>query len=727
MNRKRPYRKVVYRKKIMILLVQIVNRNLGDTVIADNAEYLVQQALPRIGGRHYVLQYYDIQSEDYELVRAADLIIFGGGGLIKYKQEKFHEYVPALLACAEECGIPVYFNSVGVEGYDEEDERCLQLARALNYNCVKAVTVRDDLETLRKDYLKNDQIITSAAVDTAIFTPYVYDIRKNEQSHTIGLGIVRHRIFEDYGIPEITREFQLDMWKGIIQQLETNGLQWKMFVNGLRSDYDFALEILEYMGRSSQAEYLLVPRPIESRELVAAIASFEGIIACRMHANIIAYALGIPSIGLVWNEKMVYWGERIGYPERFLNSTQFEPIRIVQSLMDSMSKGVRPCSGAMKNSLLKPLKKFIRTYGAPAWKKKSTEYVPRPRDWSDVLAASALGGIHMRYTNMNTKKGLELALEHGFRILEADIRLTKDGRLVCVNGWSKGSYEKLGADPKDYEDSCMDYRTFMDCRMYGNYETMDAVQLFNRMQQEESSWKLILDIGRPNKETLADMIQKLKLLCCGESDGDAEDYSRDDIADGSLGGAGGNEAEAGSGFAEAGSDASKPGSSLAEADGNESNSGSMLSQGGSCMEAGSMPDENPEQDAGAAYWQERLYIRVQSKYDVEAIQAAGLPIQIMYYIPPKQRREEKKISLQSIGKYCKKRSIEWVSMPKEALDEEVMDYLKKEQLRSCVFSYNSYSDVQSALELGADWIATSYLSPQQLADWYERKYTIVIR
>ena len=90
MNRKRPYRKVVYRKKIMILLVQIVNRNLGDTVIADNAEYLVQQALPRIGGRHYVLQYYDIQSEDYELVRAADLIIFGGGGLIKYKQEKLY-------------------------------------------------------------------------------------------------------------------------------------------------------------------------------------------------------------------------------------------------------------------------------------------------------------------------------------------------------------------------------------------------------------------------------------------------------------------------------------------------------------------------------------------------------------------------------------------------------------------------------------------------------------
>lgn len=653
----------------MILLVQIVNRNLGDTVIADNAAYLVRQALPRISGRHYVLQYYDIQSEDYELVRTADLIIFGGGGLIKYKQENFHEYVPALLACAEECNIPVYFNSVGVEGYDEGDERCLHLAEALNYDCVKAVTVRDDLETLRQYYLKTDRVITSAAVDTAVFTPQVYGIQKNEQSHTIGLGIVRHRIFEDYGISEITREFQLDMWKGIIQQLETNGLAWKMFVNGLRSDYEFALEILEYMGRSSQAEYLLVPRPIESRELVATIASFEGIIACRMHANIIAYALGIPSIGLVWNDKMTYWGERIGYPERFLNSTQFEPIRIVQSLMDSMAKGVKPCSASMKNSLLRPLKKFIRAYGTPAWKNRSAAYVPKPRDWSGTLAAAALGGIHMRYTNMNTRKGLDLALEHGFRILEADIRLTSDRHLVCVNGWSKGSYEKLGADP-DAEgcgDAGMDYRTFMDCRMYGNYETMDADQLFARMQQEEGSWKLILDIGKPNKETLAHMIQSLQELC-----GCAADQADVRPADGRL-------------------------------------------------------DENQDKDQQTAYWQDHLYIRVQSKYDVEAVQAAGLPMQVMYYVPPKQRREEKNISLESIGKYCKKRGIQWVSMPKEALDEEVMAYLKKEKLKSCVFSYNSYTDVLSALELGTDWIATSYLSPQQLAEWYERKYTIVIR
>ena len=87
---KRPYRKIIYRKKVNILLVQIVNRNLGDTVIADNAAYLIKQSLPYFTKKHYRLQLYDIQSEDYELVREADLIIFDGGGLIKYQIGRAH-------------------------------------------------------------------------------------------------------------------------------------------------------------------------------------------------------------------------------------------------------------------------------------------------------------------------------------------------------------------------------------------------------------------------------------------------------------------------------------------------------------------------------------------------------------------------------------------------------------------------------------------------------------
>lgn len=682
---KRPYRKLIYRNKVKILLVQIVNRNLGDQVIADNAAYLVRQALPRLTGRHYVIQHYDIQSEDYEMAKTADLILFDGGGLIKYRQEEFHVYVPALLDCARDHGIPVFFNCVGVEGYDASDARCKRLAEALNYPCVKGITVRDDLDTLRREYLHTDQIFTAAATDPAVFTPQVYPIRKDTQSKTIGLGIVRSRIFEDYGLAQVTREFQLELWQGITKELEARGYTWQFFVNGLRSDYDFALEILAYMGRQSESGALLAPRPAESSELVSAIASYAGIIACRMHANIIAYALGIASVGLVWNEKMVFWGERIGCPQRFLRSPQFDPQTIVQCLQDSMSAGTPPCPKALKAAIQKPLQTFIRRYGAAAWKQHRSAYLKKPADWSRRLVATALGGLHLRYTNMNAREGLENAIRSGFLLFEADIRLTCDGRLVCVNGWSKGTYEKMGAIPCGAADKPsaamqqltegLDYHTFLQCRLYGRYQTMDTAQLFAQiqdaaqlfdqtkdparqsssmqdaaqsgsgsMQDAADGWKLILDIGRPKKETLAAMIEELRKLCTEGTD-----------------------------------------------------------------------------------WEAHLFMRLQSKYDVETVQESGLPVQVMYYIPPEHVREEKHLTLDTIGKFCKKRRIQWVSMPKEALDAQVMAYLKKQKLKSCLFSYNRYTDVLKAAEMGVDWIGTSYLSPGELHGWWETGYTIVVR
>ena len=643
MSLKRPYRKVVYRQKVKILLVRIVNRNLGDAVIADNAAFLIRQILARLPGEHYVLQPYNISSEDFELVKTADLIIFAGGGLIKFRQEHFYKYVPDLLECAREWDIPVFFNSVGVEGCDAEDERCQRLMRTLKFPCVKGITVRDDLDTLRQGYLDGVDINASAAIDTAVFTPQVYGIRKDPDASCIGLGIVRWRIFEDYGLAEVTKQFQLSMWKGIIRQLEEKGCQWKLFVNGLKSDYDFALEVLDYAGRTAQAKQLLVRRPAHGRELVETIASFAGVIACRMHAGIIAYALEIPAVGLVWNDKMTFWGERIGCPERFLHSGQFEPEQIVRCLMDSMSAGVRPCGSVWKKSIRAPLKKFIRRYVTQAWKQKRRVYLPAPERMGAELVAVASGGMGQLYTGMNAPEGLEASLRNGFRNLEADLRLTTDGRLVCVNGWSRGSYIRLGLDPDAFDRRGVDYETFMNCRQYdGHFGVMDAQQLFSRMRQVSGAWRLMLDIGRPDKTVLSGMLGRLKELCAGDR-----------------------------------------------------------------------------------YWQKHLFVRLQGKYDVEEVQKAGLPVQLMYYVPVKEKREEKNLTAKAIARYCKKQNIQWVSMPKEALEESVMACLKQEGMRVCVFSYDTYTEALMASGLGADWIGTSCLSPACYEQWYEKSRILV--
>ncbi len=496
-------------QKVNILLVELINRNLGDTVIADTATYLTKRGLPLFSRSRFHIQAYNICSEDYEMVRLADMIIFDGGGLVKYKQEKFYGYIIDLLEQAERYHKPVFFNGVGVEGYDEDDERCQNLKQALNLPCVKGISVRDDLETLRRDYIVREDLESFEVPDPAVYTPEVYQIRRDPDSRVIGLGVARHMIFADYGNPEITREVQLDFWRDTARELEKMGYHWKVFVNGLRADYDFAKEVVEYLGHGDEMEEYLVKRPTETGELVGTIASFAGIVACRMHANIIAYALQVPSIGLVWNEKLAFWGQRIGYPQRFLRPQEFQGETIARAMDQAVKEGVKLQPDSFRRQIYLPLRRFIHRYGREALRRKKRLWTG-DYDWSQKLAATALGGKCLQYTNMNTPETVSEKLAHGYRWFEADVRMTRDNRLVCVNGWSENSWQKMNlAEPYPGPEG-MDYEEFMKCSYYdGHYPTMDVYGLFEILRQNPQM-RLILDLGRPAAEVMEQIVKLLE-------------------------------------------------------------------------------------------------------------------------------------------------------------------------------------------------------------------------
>ena len=111
----------------------------------------------------------------------------------------------------------------------------------------------------------------------------------------------------------------------------------------------------------------------------------QGMIACRMHSNIIAYALGIPSVGLVWNNKMTFWGEKIGYPKRFVQSEELEAQYVAQLCEEILKEGTRKPSYQMKQSVYKELRYFVRQY----CKKKIKEV--ETYDFSKHVFASAMG------------------------------------------------------------------------------------------------------------------------------------------------------------------------------------------------------------------------------------------------------------------------------------------------------------------------------------------------
>lgn len=94
------------------------------------------------------------------MLKNSNCIIFVGGRLTKYKYQNFNYYINCVTKVAERDNIPFALNAVGVEGISLKDTKCKLMRNALNMDCVKIITTRDDVNTLLK-YVdnSNDKIL----------------------------------------------------------------------------------------------------------------------------------------------------------------------------------------------------------------------------------------------------------------------------------------------------------------------------------------------------------------------------------------------------------------------------------------------------------------------------------------------------------------------------------------------------------------------------------------
>ena len=200
----------MFRKKLKILMVQTMNMNLGDTVLADNDCFLMKKAM---GKRPCDLLRYSISSRDFSQVKYVDAVVFAGG-IIKCTNENFWQYMPEIINEADRHNVPVFMSAIGVEKFYPEDERSVALKNALNLPCVKGISVRDDIETLKRDYIENKNIKLYSVYDPAVWGTDTYKKHlriDTNREELVGLGITREKLFSDYGNPQIDREFQLEL------------------------------------------------------------------------------------------------------------------------------------------------------------------------------------------------------------------------------------------------------------------------------------------------------------------------------------------------------------------------------------------------------------------------------------------------------------------------------------------------------------------------------------
>lgn len=270
-------------------------------------------------------------------IRNCDAVVVNGGGLIKYTTQFFGLSLNSLLNCCKIKKVPVILNAVGVEGYEERNNKCQYLKKTLHIPSLIYISTRDDINTLRIKYFDDIlQIPVRAVSDSAVWASEIYGVKKRDESNIIGLGIAWFDIFSSHGYKVTGKETAL-LYETIAQLLIERGYKVQLFTNGYERDNDAAHEIYSKLKRKGIDVTMEVPN--NDVELIEIISKYKSIIATRLHSCIIAYSLNIPALGLVWNPKLLFWGKNINRVKWYINLEESSADYIIDMLDSAVSEG----------------------------------------------------------------------------------------------------------------------------------------------------------------------------------------------------------------------------------------------------------------------------------------------------------------------------------------------------------------------------------------------------
>ena len=265
-------------------------------------------------------------------LKDVDAIVFAGGGFLKFRTQGLNYYVEQIMKIARKNNIPVMMNGVGIEGYSETDIRCQRLKKAINQDCFKVITTRDDIDTLKNNYIVNPNIKIAHVGDPALWVPECYNMKRNENpSNVVGINVIRGRVYQAYG--NTLSEFELlNFYKKLVQGVEERGWDWVLFSNGMAADQKFGAMLLRALGCSDRRKIL--PTANNSVEFLEQIRSFKLVFGARLHACITSYALDVPVVGLIWSEKLRIFADVIGKKDSFFEENELN----IDNILDAMER-----------------------------------------------------------------------------------------------------------------------------------------------------------------------------------------------------------------------------------------------------------------------------------------------------------------------------------------------------------------------------------------------------
>lgn len=335
----------------ILLLTNRDSDNVGDQVIEACDISLISTVMKNLGIDHFrinsraagiISQRYLATRDDAlldsarEAINEADVVVFGGAPLFNYRYQVFYERTAITLELAQEAETPVIFSSIGVEGYDEDNEKCQRLKKALNFNCVQQITTRDNFDALEK-FIEGERIAIGKVSDPAVFTWKVFQrFVKPNGKRKIGVFIIRANAFIDNGI-KFSREDAAALWIDLIRRLEQGGYDYELLTSGHFGDEAFLDYLIKHYNVDAKKCVFNMNSP---EKLIEKISSFDAVVSCRLHPSIISFSLGVPSLGIVWNSKVDHFYDAVGYPERIISTNGISGDALMSNLERAIEKGV---------------------------------------------------------------------------------------------------------------------------------------------------------------------------------------------------------------------------------------------------------------------------------------------------------------------------------------------------------------------------------------------------
>lgn len=353
--------------KRLVLVGLYKETNLGDPIIAYAVEWLfcsqlsVEQIFridldPKLHpGYNFIFKALRVIGFQTERIRSAllysyfdrylsndDFVVVVGGGLIKYRYQYEQLATPLieLLKVAQKKKISVAFNAIGVEGYDPMSTRCMcikaSITEAVKSGTLKYISTRDDIETLMKYIPCEYRSFCQKVADPAVWIADAFNI-KRQTTNTVGIGVIRGNIFLDYGI-NFSSEALFELYVNLVKDLLKTGIaSVELFTNGQFADNLFAKQIYQSLKGEGYCVSLKIPSSAE--DLVRTISSYKGIVSARLHSCVVAYSLGVPFIGMVWNPKLKFFGENVVMNENFIDMEHLNVETLKRRLMHAMKNG----------------------------------------------------------------------------------------------------------------------------------------------------------------------------------------------------------------------------------------------------------------------------------------------------------------------------------------------------------------------------------------------------